>query len=76
MTALYIACQEGHAEVVTQLIAANADLDQATDAGATPLMMACGRGYTNIKTINKSCFTSMPREPDRACRGFTAPPKP
>ena len=37
-TPLIVACQEGHTEVVTTLLAANADVNKADNYGATPLM--------------------------------------
>ena len=50
-TALYIACQEGHVEVVTTLLVANAKMDQAThDVGSVPLYMACQQGHTEVVT--------------------------
>jgi ankyrin repeat protein len=49
-TALYIACQEGHTEVVTTLLAANASVIQADNTGWTPLIIACQKGHTEVVT--------------------------
>ena len=40
-TALYNACCKGHAELVAELLAANATVDQADEDGRTPLIVAC-----------------------------------
>lgn len=52
-TPLYIACQEGHAEIITLLLAHHRiDVNQArTDVGATPLFIACQRGHVEIITL-------------------------
>ena len=42
-TTLCIACQQGHAEVVTTLLTANAKVDQADDSGYTPIYVASRR---------------------------------
>jgi len=49
-TALYIACQEGHAGIVTTLVAANADVNASRpcDGGSTPLRIACFMGHTEV----------------------------
>ena len=41
VTALYTASHNGHTEVVTKLLAANARVDEAINDGATPLLIAC-----------------------------------
>ena len=51
---LHVACRGGHVEVVTALIAANADVDKVTylldrkSVGNTPLCVACFYGRTDI----------------------------
>ena len=47
-TPLYIASVQGHTEIVTMLIAAKANLNQATNKGRTPLYAACQRGHTEV----------------------------
>ena len=42
MTALFVACQEGHTKVITTLLAANAEVDRATHRGTTPLIIGTG----------------------------------
>ena len=45
-----VACLQGHTEVVTTLLAANADVDQTNNDGATPLLVACGNGHIEVIT--------------------------
>ena len=49
-TPLYVACEKGHAEVVTTLLDANADKNQADNDGDTPLYVACQKGHTEVVT--------------------------
>ena len=49
-TALYFACAEGHTEVVTVLLGANAKVNMANGFGFTPLVMACRGGHTEVVT--------------------------
>ena len=46
-TPLITAAQEGHLEVVQELLGAGAGVDVATDDGATPLLIAAGKGPTS-----------------------------
>ena len=48
MTALCVACEFGHAEVVAVLLAANADANQARSDGVTPLVLACQEGHAEV----------------------------
>ena len=41
---------DGHADVVTVLLGANAKVDLANGFGLTPLVFACRRGHTEIVT--------------------------
>ena len=61
-TALYVACQEGHTEIATELLFANADVDQPNDNGATPLFIACQKGHTEVvtKLSSPSCSVRTP----------------
>ena len=43
-TPLFYACQEGHTEIVTKLLAANADVNQPNNNDVTPLYVACENG--------------------------------
>ena len=45
-----MACQHGHIEIVTKLLAANADVKQAINTGSTPLYIACENGHTEVVT--------------------------
>ncbi|XP_071122328.1 uncharacterized protein [Mytilus edulis] len=45
---LFMACQEGHTEVVQMLITNNADINKCRDTGASPLFMACQTGHTEV----------------------------
>ena len=49
-TALYIACQDRHTEVVTTLLAANANVDQANSNGTKPLHIATAKGHAEVVT--------------------------
>ena len=49
-TALIIACGKGHLDVVTLLLAANADVDNSTAGGATPLNIASETNHPEIVT--------------------------
>ena len=40
-SALFLSSEQGNVQVVTELIAANANVNQANNDGATPLHMAC-----------------------------------
>ena len=51
ITALHVACYNGHTKVVTTLLAANAvEVNQADKNGATPLVVACVNGHAEIAT--------------------------
>ncbi|XP_063448361.1 uncharacterized protein LOC134727895 [Mytilus trossulus] len=45
---LWLACQEGHTEVVQMLITNNADINTCRDTGASPLFIACEKGHTEL----------------------------
>lgn len=49
-TALTFACMDGHADVVTVLLGANAKVNMANGFGLTPLVFACRRGHTEVVT--------------------------
>ena len=54
-TALYVACEFGHLEVATILLAAGAAPDQACEDGSTPLYMACKVGRPDtVRLLLKS----------------------
>ena len=50
VTPLHCVCHDGHTEGVTVLLAAGANVNQASDDGCTPLYVACRRGHTEVVT--------------------------
>lgn len=48
---MYIACQEGHADVVKMLLDAGANSHIATTEGITPLMIAYYRDHVNVAKL-------------------------
>ncbi len=50
-TPLFMASQNGHAEVVEILVKAGADLNQGPDDGATPLFQASQNGHVEVVEI-------------------------
>ena len=48
MSPLYVACQEGHTEVVRALLSAGAMVDLPTKLGASPLYAACQKGHLEV----------------------------
>lgn len=50
-TPIFIACQEGHADTVLALLAANADATTLSNKGVSPLFIACQHGHLNIVKI-------------------------
>ena len=50
VTPLHCVCHDGHTEGVTVLLAAGANVNQASDDGCTPLYVACQRGHTEVVT--------------------------
>jgi len=65
-TSLYAAAQEGHLIVVTKLIAAGADVDAATNDGATPLFIAAENDHNDVvtKLIASGADVNMARTTD------------
>ena len=47
-TGLYMACVNGHADVVAMLIELKCDVNAARDTGATPVYIAAERGHTDV----------------------------
>jgi ankyrin repeat protein len=47
---LYIACQEGHLDIVLKLLdqKVNTDVNKCRDSGASPLYIACQEGHLDI----------------------------
>jgi ankyrin repeat protein len=47
---LYIACQNGHLDIVLQLLdkKVNTDVNKCCDSGASPLYIACQHGHLDI----------------------------
>lgn len=47
-SSLYIACNNGHLEVVRLLVYLQADIEIQTLDGSTPLLISCLKGHTDI----------------------------
>ena len=76
-TPLYFASQQGHPEVVTKLLAANADVNQPAD-GATPLIIASAKGRADIVAKRRRARSERRREPRARTRRLDRrlPPRP
>jgi ankyrin repeat protein len=48
MTPVYVASQEGHLEVVRELLGSDADPNMASDDGSTPLSIATKRRHIKV----------------------------
>jgi hypothetical protein len=50
-SSLYIACQNGHLDIVLKLLDknVNTDVNMCIDSGASPLYIACQNGYLDIE---------------------------
>jgi len=57
-TALYVAAQNGHAEVTQTLLELGADLNRATSHGLTPLSIARARGHEAAVTALVDAITT------------------
>ena len=51
MSPLLIACFNGHTDIVSVLIAANADVHQAVDGGFTPLFLTCEQYHWDVARV-------------------------
>ena len=51
MTPLLIACQKGHVDAARLLLDNGADVDRATEDGATPLHMARSQGHAAVGAL-------------------------
>ena len=51
---LYMACQNGHLDIVLKLLdkKVNTDVNKCIDSGASPLYIACQNGHDNIVKIS------------------------
>jgi ankyrin repeat protein len=65
VTPLFIACQEGHTEVVTTLLAANAKVGLASNRGLPPLYVACHNGHTEVVTKLLAANASVDQADDK-----------
>lgn len=62
-TPFYLACKEGHTNIVKQLLEKNADVSKCNNRGQSPLIAACKAGYFDIVAlllkmnvnVNKKC---------------------
>ena len=79
MTPLFIACREGHIDIVRLLLEADGcNMNKATtDGGATPFYIACHKGHVDIVRlllVAGGCDTNKARDDGRtpfyiACQG-------
>ena len=70
-TPLYIACENGHLEVVKLLIKNGADINKADENQATPLYIVCQNGHLGVvKLLLKNNETATPRRTllEMSCR--------
>ena len=50
-TPLFIACDQGHLDIVRLLLQNKCNIDQAMGNGRTPLFMACQEGHLDIARV-------------------------
>jgi len=50
-TPLHFACQKGHVDTVRLLLEQCADVNRATESGATPLYIACSKGHVDVARL-------------------------
>ena len=60
---MYVACQNGHVDVVRQLVRAGADVNACRNDGATPLFAACIEDDNNSSNANAAPPTNQPQPP-------------
>ena len=71
--AVNAACQNGHTEVVTKLLAANANVNQANNDGATPLYIACQQGHAEIVTQLLAANANVNKATERGATPLSSP---
>ena len=59
---LHLACENGHLQVVQQLIEFGANVNQLSGDGLTPLSMACAKGHKDVARllVSKGAFVHSP----------------
>ena len=62
---LYVACQQGHVDIVRLLLEAGAAMDQAMQTGATSLLIACQEGLLEVAKLLSSYGASRAATPFR-----------
>ena len=55
-TPLYVACEEGHTDVVALLLKRGADPEEPLNKGNTPLSVTRLKGYDDIEELLQKCL--------------------